>query len=161
MSRKVLSGAQAKAPGSAASQNRDAFLSRLFSTNDGAAVSPNGYAVFVMQIKICAKQNRDTDQGRNDRSCDLAEFCFQSFFLAWKRDAETNDARRPKDCLSFSPGFSRVTCRSSPEEKPFRPTSQCPTISIAITVRSSATGDWEENSRMSWISPLTTVAAGR
>ena len=104
-----MSGAQAKAPGSAASQNRDAFLSRLFSTDDGSAVSPNVYAVFVMQIKICAKENRDTDQGRNDRSCDLAEFCFQNFFLAWKYDSRDKHARCPRDCLSFSPGFRSLS----------------------------------------------------
>jgi len=80
LSRKILSGAQAKSPGSAASQNRDAFLSRLFVTNDGAAIAPNVYAVFVMQIKVCAKENRDTNQRRNDRSCELAEFWFQNFF---------------------------------------------------------------------------------
>ena len=57
----ALAGAQAKSPGSAASQNRDAFLSRLFVTNDGAAIAPNVYAVFVMQIKVSAQQNRDTD----------------------------------------------------------------------------------------------------
>ena len=55
--RKILSGAQAKSPGSAASQNRDAFLSRLFSTNDRSAIAPDVYAMFVMQVKVCAKED--------------------------------------------------------------------------------------------------------
>ena len=55
--RKILSGAQAKSPGSAASQNRDAFLSRLFSTDDRSAIAPKVYAVFVMQVKVCAKED--------------------------------------------------------------------------------------------------------
>ena len=58
---KILSGPQAKSPGSAASQNRDAFLSRLFSISDGSAIAPKVSAVFVMQVKVCAKQYGDTN----------------------------------------------------------------------------------------------------
>ena len=57
LSWKILSGAQAKSPGSAASQNRDTFLSRLLATNDRSAIAPGVYAMFVMQIKVCANQN--------------------------------------------------------------------------------------------------------
>ena len=40
-----------------ASQNRDAFLSRWFSINDGSAIAPKVYAAFVMQVKVCAKED--------------------------------------------------------------------------------------------------------